>query len=133
MSVWRDIHKSGNLALLCHHGEAGELELLEAWDKLDSSFIAEFGISEQRMNYLIKVKQLVQAMCDSIISGSVIAGVNVKIKTKEIEDLFKEQQSAEIGRVISQVTKYMGMRIPLNETTIYEFYNHYNLMVQQYK
>ena len=48
------------------------------------------------MNYLIKVKQLITAYCDNIISGSPIAGVNVKVKTKEIEDLFKEQQSAEM-------------------------------------
>jgi len=133
MSVWRDIHKTGDLTLLVYEGEANEEQILDAWDKIDNSFILEFGISEQRMNYLIKVKQLITAYCDNIISGSPIAGVNIKVKTKEIEDLFKEQQSAEIGRVISQVTKFMGQRIDLKSTTIYEFYNHYNLMVSQYK
>ena len=35
MSVWRDIHKSGNLTLLVYEGEANEEQILDAWDKLD--------------------------------------------------------------------------------------------------
>jgi len=132
MDVWRDIHSTGNLSLLIKEGNATEAQLFEAWNKLDESFINEFGISESRRNYLLKVKALVMAMREAILSDSPLARTTAKIKEKEIEDLFREQKSAEIGLVISQVKKFMQQSINLKTTSIYEFYNDYNYMISQH-
>lgn len=128
MDRWAKIHDLGNLEPLVISGSPTESDLLNAWDKLDDSFIKEFGISEARMQYLLKMKAYVNALCENLINSTPISVVQVKNKEAEFRTFFDSSEKAKIGKVISTVKKYMGIQYDLSKTTVYEFYNDFNLM-----
>lgn len=133
MAVWNRIQEDGDMKALIKKGKATEAQLDQAWQKLYGEYIEEFGVSEIYEKHLIKKRELCYALLEDIEKSSAATRHNIKMKMKEVVNFFESQPKVNFGMIVSQLKKYMGQRIDMNTTMVYEFYNDYRLMREDFE
>lgn len=128
VAIFDRINKSGDLQLLVIGKKKYTTQQLEkCWEIIYDEFIQEFGISQQFITYLTKMRIAIGYYIKAYIEGDKPAINLARANVVEAEAIYKETNTTSNNNIYAIVSKYMGFRINPNEISTREFYNYLRL------
>lgn len=128
VAIFDRINKSGDLQLLvCGKKKYSTQQLEKCWEIIYDEFIQEFGISQQFITYLTKMRIAIGYYIKAYIEGDKPAINLARANVVEAEAIYKETNTTSNNNIYAIVSKYMGFRINPNEISTREFYNYLRL------
>ena len=112
--VWREIHETGNITLVCKSGEASILECLLIWYDLKDEYIKKFGLPEDYEELLKAKKRAVIKMAQYLQSGDRFLEFESKMLLLEIEQMEPkkdEENKINLGIEKAQMQERLHFRI----------------------
>lgn len=134
IAVWLKVHETGDLLLLVIKGKAKPDQLKEAWLKVRTEHAEEFGVNDNLRRYLTLRQMLIYAVCDYGLSPEPINETLLKIAERNLQTFIQESEGGmTINKMHGHLEKYMGRRLPREETTVFDFYNYARMLEEEMK
>ena len=144
LSVWLQVHDTGDLLLIIKRYSwlykllvrcriISVYQLKQSWNLCYEEFVKEFGLSPAYSDYLDKTRMLIYALIDYALDTSSINHTYLKIAESELQMFFDTQERANFGQIHAVVERWKGFRMPVETTTVYEFYSSYKAMEAELK
>lgn len=144
LSVWLQVHDTGQLPLIikrykwlyyflvkCHIISIYQLKA--SWNLCYKEYVNEFGLSPAYSDYLDKTRMLIYALIDYALDTSSLNHTYLKIAEDELQMFFDSQEKTNFGQIHAVVERWKGFRMPIETTTVYEFYAAYKAMEVEMK
>ena len=132
--IWREIHESGDLSLLCTEGTPDKEGMEKAWHKLNNEFLEVYGLDRKTKEMLKLQYRLAEAMAKFLSTGDRSYNMEVKLLQEDIIGHKKTSgEGATFIEVIAMVEQTMGFQIDEDTTTVKKFYSYIKQIKQQAK
>lgn len=127
--VWERIHKTEDITnLIIDKQEITDEQkekLNEVWKKIYNEYIEVFGFSEQFKNVYEQKTKIARLKVKKIISGDLSIENFIRIEQIKLNNMEKRIEIApDIYDTKIIIEKKLGIRIPLNEVTVREFFSY---------
>lgn len=143
IGIWDDALNNGYYELRkIDSDDYNEADDFEAWDILFSNFIERIGLNPDFEDYLNKMKQCTDLMCEYVLSekkrksGLVVSNRfllnKIKLLKTEMELFEKTGQTKEditINQMLQRLSKLQGYAINRNTTTVLDYFD----LIKQYQ
>ena len=144
LAVWLQVHDTGQLPLIIKRQAwlyrllvrlrvVSVYQLKASWNLCYTEYVQEFGLSPAYSEYLDKTRMLIYALIDYALDTSSINHTYLKIAESELQMFFDTQERANFGQIHAVVERWKGFRMPVETTTVYEFYSSYKAMEAELK
>jgi len=118
--------QSGDLTQTRHYLAEGTPDLdLMAWEMLNYDYTMKFGIHRKQVRFLQLQKQLMLVRLDLIITGDRFLQNKIDDLELELKTVFPEQKETtelDVEKTLITLSKWMGQKIELKETTVFRFF-----------
>lgn len=134
ISIWSDIRQTGNVSLLIKKGKLSKGRLIKLWVGLQDEYLANFGAGESYQRFMeLRYKRAV-LMAKFLETKDMNYRQQILFLDKDIEIESKNfEGGAEFEETYGWLIDEMKVSIPLNKTTVYEFYSMLNFKIKQVK
>lgn len=133
LQVWLKIHETGDLSLLLLSGKCKAQTLQDIWLKVRDEHLQEFGVNDSLRRFLNLRTMQIYAECDYGLNPDSLNDVKRKIADSDMENFLNENGEYKFSDSHMAIQKYMGFKMSLTDTTVYEFYAAAKLMQNELK
>jgi hypothetical protein len=131
---WWKIHEENDFKwLLSNEKKKVNRYAQNVFKRVKSEFINEFGIDRKFEQYLDKVWKLELLNIDMALTGDRSKKIFADILELEINDLLNEEEIKVHNHGVIHIEKYMGFKLDVKKTTVYEFYSYVKEIEKQIK
>ena len=93
-----------------------------AWEKINDSYLAEFGLSNDMLQIIELRKRIALLECDLVIEDNTFLRNEIRRLTKELSDILTKEGKTDRDGFIVHLEKWLGFRINEKEITARKFY-----------
>lgn len=126
--AWEKIHATGDVSFLLKKRSAinasqkGELD--KAWEALYNEYVNVFGLGEQFKRALEMQVSIALLKLKKITTGDENIQTFIDVKSLQLAEMQKNNKGGDIYKAKKAIEKKMGIRIPLAEVSVREFYSY---------
>jgi len=119
--IWKQIHETSDLSLVCKSGEASLIQCLFKWYDLKDEWIRKFGVDEQYKDLLETKREAVLKMAEYLQTNNDFTKFEAKMLIHEVNANEEEEIKIDMGAEKAQMQKELGFRIG-KEWTVDDYY-----------
>ncbi len=101
-------------------------ELLKAWNQIYTEYISVFGWDDSFKSIIEKRVEIARLRLKKIITWDESLQTFIDLKELQLEKMQKQVngKGSDIYKIKNAIEKHLGMRVPLAETSVREFYSY---------
>ncbi len=128
MLSWIRIHKKKDMIYLLKKpkkiNEAQRKELNKVWDKIYYEYILTFGFGDAFMNEIDQKLKIARLKNKQVITGDDSLINIIRANEIKLQGIQKRTTGSDIYKTKEAIEKKIGIRIPLAECSVREFYSY---------
>lgn len=131
---WWKLHEEDNLNwLLKNPNKKVNIYAAGILKKVKGEFIDVFGIDEKYKTYLDKIRELELIEINIALGGAKSLKNKANMLEIDLEDLLNKEEIQVHNHGVMHIEKYMGFKLDIKSTTVYEFYSYVKEIEKQIK
>lgn len=132
MLNWDKIHKTMDMSFLLVKpvkiNDAQRSEFIKVWEAMYNEFVTVFGFSEQVKDVAELELKIAKLTVKKIITKDESLQNIIRSHKKQLELMKEKRMEGDVYQAKQAIEKHFGMRIPMAEVSVREFYSYLNNM-----